>query len=485
MAKQQNRMPNTLVLIMGLALLVWVLTVFIPIGTYQSHEVTYQHAGEVKTKTVLDSDSFQYVLDKTGEPVNQALPVFAEPGGHGLLNAAFDGLTRGDRTSGAVAIIAFLLIIGGSFGVMMAPSSIHKSLLKLLQVFGQRGIWVVPTLCLVFSLGGAVFGMSEEAIAFALVLAPIFKKQGFDAVTVVLTTYVATQVGFASSWMNPFNVAIAQGLAEVPMLSGAGFRFSMWLVFTVCLCVFSFHHAKKTKTEPAADVEWQDQQPLSWGDRLMLLNLLLGLIWVVWGVSTQGYYIPEIASQFFAMGLVAAIITLLFRLDGLSANQLAEKFQQGAADLLPAALVVGFAQGIIVIMGGANPTDPSVLNTLLHHTGQAIGALGESMAALMMFVFQSGFNFFVSSGSGQAALTMPLMAPLADLVGVTRQTAVLAFQLGDGLTNLLVPTSASLMGCLGVVKVHWSDWLKFIWKFLLFNMILAMAWIVTAVATGF
>jgi uncharacterized ion transporter superfamily protein YfcC len=478
-------MPETLVLIFWLALIVWMMTWLIPQGSFDSQVIEYQYGDSTTSREVLDGESFSYALNESGEPKVNGLPVFGEPGSQGFLNAAFDGLTGGSRDGGAVAVIAFLLIIGGAFGIIMAPQSMNKSLVRLLAIFGDKGILVIPILCLVFSLGGAVFGMSEEAIAFALILAPIFKAQGFSAITVVLTTYGATQIGFATSWMNPFNVAIAQGLAGVPVLSGAGFRFTMWCVFTILLCVFATWYAHKNRDHKKAQVFDFEAEEMTWGDRLIMLNLLFGMIWVIWGVSTQGYYIAEIATQFFTIGLSSAVITLIFKLDGLRANQLAVKFQQGAAELLPAALIVGFAQGLIVILGGASPDEPTVLNTVLHHTGQAIGGFGESIAALLMFSFQSCFNFFVASGSGQAALTMPLMAPLSDLVEVSRQTAVLAFQLGDGLTNLIVPTSASLMGCLGVAKVSWSEWAGFIWKFLLINMLLAALFISTAVNTGF
>jgi uncharacterized ion transporter superfamily protein YfcC len=481
----RRKMPETLVLIFWLALVVWLMTWLIPQGSFDSQVVEYESAGKTTTREVLDGDSFAYAVDESGDPKVQALPVFGEPGSTGFLNAAFDGLTRGSRSGGAVAVIAFLLIIGGAFGIIMAPQSMNKSLVRLLAIFGDKGILVVPILCFVFSLGGAVFGMSEEAIAFALILAPIFKAQGFSAITVVLTTYGATQIGFATSWMNPFNVAIAQGLAGVPVLSGAGFRFVMWCVFTAIMCAFSTWYAHKNRQQTNETVFDFETTEMTWGDRLIMLNLFVGMVWVIWGVSTRGYYIAEIATQFFTIGLSSALITLIFKLDGLAANDLAVKFQKGAAELLPAALIVGFAQGLIVILGGANPTEPTVLNTVLHHTGEAIGGFGDSTAALLMFSFQSCFNFFVASGSGQAALTMPLMAPLSDLVDVTRQTAVLAFQLGDGLTNLIVPTSASLMGCLGVAKVSWSEWAGFVWKFLLFNIFLAAVFLITAVNTGF
>ncbi|KHE66845.1 membrane protein, partial [Halobacillus sp. BBL2006] len=185
------------------------------------------------------------------------------------------------------------------------------------------------------------------------------------------------------------------------------------------------------------------------------------------------------------IGLVAGIIGVIFRLNNMKINDIAEGFAQGAKDLLPAALVVGMAKGIVIILGGDDPTSASVLNTILHSAGQLFDGVPEVISAWFMFVFQSIFNFFVVSGSGQAALTMPLMAPLADIAGVTRQVAVLAFQLGDGLTNIIVPTSAALMGTLGAARLDWGKWFAFIIKFQLILFGLASVFIIAAVLINF
>ena len=188
----------------------------------------------------------------------------------------------------------------------------------------------------------------------------------------------------------------------------------------------------------------------------MLLTLLATIVWTIWGVLVKGYYIPEIASQFFVMGFVAGIIGVVFKLNGMELNDIAKSFDKGAADLLGAALCVGMAQGIILVLGGTSATDGTVLNTILHTIGESMKGLPPMISAWLMYVFQSVFNFFVVSGSGQAALTMPIMAPLADIVGVSRQTAVLAFQLGDAFTNFIVPTSGCLLGALAAARMEWG-----------------------------
>ena len=209
------------------------------------------------------------------------------------------------------------------------------------------------------------------------------------------------------------------------------------------------------------------------------------MVWTIWGVVSEGYYIPEIASQFFVMGLVSGIIGVVFKLNDMKVNDIAKSFDHGAADLLGAAMCVGMAQGIIIILGGTSATDGTVLNTILHSISDGMQNFPPVISAWFMYIFQSVFNFFVVSGTGQAAITMPIMAPLSDLLGVSRQTAVVAFQLGDAFTNLIVPTSGCLIGSLAIAKIEWSNWIKFMWKFLGVLMIGAIITILIAVGTGF
>ncbi|WNX89799.1 hypothetical protein RVY71_05885 [Emergencia timonensis] len=218
---------------------------------------------------------------------------------------------------------------------------------------------------------------------------------------------------------------------------------------------------------------------------MVLLTMAAGIIWVIWGVLKEGYYIPEISTQFFIMGLVSGIIGVIFKLNGMKLNDIASSFKQGAADLVGAALIVGMAQGIMLVLGGSDPAAPTVLNTILHGISEAFVGVSGTFAAVLMYLFQAVFNFFVVSGSGQAAITMPIMAPLADLLDVTRQTAVLGFQLGDGLTNIIVPTSGCLMGALAVARIDWSQWIKFMWKYLGVLVIMSIATMIIASVIGF
>ncbi len=472
-----SRMPDTYIVIGAVALFAYLMSFLLTPGLFSLQEV----ARDGVLVPVIDPDSFRFVEGGRG------LPLFSSDGSPALFNAVYEGLVSGSRTGGAVGIMAFILLTGGAFGIVLSTGAVNRGLGRLISRGSSDDRVLLAVLFAMFSLGGAVFGMSEEVIPFVLMLVPVMKRLRYNNVTTLLVTFVASQIGFATSWMNPFSVAVAQGIAQLPLLSGLPLRLFMWSVFTTFGIAFTLRYSTRTRSpaapgeEPIAGHHFNLQS----GDILVLLALVATIIWIVWGVVFGGYYLPELATQFVILGIVAGIIGCLFRLDGMHANKAVQAFRQGAMDLLPAALVVGFARGIVFLLGGDNPTEPSLLNTLLFYGSEALGDLPAWLAAWGMLCFQSVFNFFVTSGSGQAALTMPLMAPLSDLIGVSRQVAVLAFQLGDGLTNIVVPTSASLMGCLGAARLDWLEWIRVSIRFFLGLFALASLFIILASVYGY
>ncbi|AWL12245.1 uncharacterized protein HMF8227_01772 [Saliniradius amylolyticus] len=488
--KLASKMPDAFVILFFVVVIATVLTHIVPAGFFEVEQVTTVVDGKEQSRTVIQPDS--YTLAEKG---HSGASLFASGGGQGFFNYAFEGMVSGTKWGAAIGVVAFILVVGGAFGIIMQSGAVNNGILALIRRTQTADKLILPIMFLLFSLGGAVFGMGEEAIAFCIVLTPLVIALGYDAITSVLITYIATQIGFATSWMNPFSVQIAQGIADVPPMSGSGYRMAVWAVFTLAGLVFTLRYASRIKANPESspsydtDAYFRKQQDSGVEARFgktdisILLTLLAGIIWVIWGVTVHQYYIPEIASQFFAIGVVVAAISKFA--GRMSLNDASAAFQQGAKDLLPAALIVGMAKGIVLILGGDDPTSPSVLNTLLHYAGSAMAGVPETGSAVFMLAFQSIFNFFIASGSGQAALTMPLMAPLSDLVGVSRQIAVLAFQLGDGLTNIIIPTSASLIGCLGVARVDWAVWARFAWKFVLLMMGLAVGAVILAVMVNY
>lgn len=398
-----------------------------------------------------------------------------DTGGFGVLNYVFEGLVTGDRTGTAVGIVALILVVGGSFGIIMRTGAVDAGIYAFINTSKGLERAALPLLFFVFSLGGATFGMAEECIPFAMVMVPFVIALGYDSIVAVTVTFVASQVGNAVSWMSPFSVAIAQGIAGIPVLSGTSFRLPMWFIVTALSAAYMMIYAEKIRKHPESSVVYEsdkffrdrmnetteEEKEFKLGHKLILLEMLAVLVWIVWGVTQEGYYIPEITSQFFVMGFVAGVTAIIFKLNGMTINEMAASFQSGVKDLAGTAVVVGMAKGILLVLGGSDATEPSALNTILHYIGESVHGIPAFFGAEIMYVFQSCFNLAVTSNSGQAALTMPIMAPLSDVLGIHRQIAVLAYQMGAGFVDAFTPVSAALIGVLGVAHIDWATWAKF------------------------
>ncbi len=467
--------PDTLIILAVITLFVALAVALVPPGKFTS---VRQFEGSKQVSVALHS------YEIGGEA--KGIPLFAEGGNVGLLNLPFEGLVAGDKFGTSVGLVAFLLVLGGSFGLLMCTGAIDRTLVGFVFRYQRQVVILIPGLFVLFSLGGAIFGMGEETIPFVLLLVPVFARLGLNAITVVLTTFVATQIGFATSWMNPFSVIVAQGVAGLPPVSGAPFRVAMWAIFTVIGAALTLSYAisQRRRVSPTA-VDMAPFEKAHWGDHGVMLVLTATMAWVIYGVTQRGYFLPELAAQFFAMGLVAGALGWASQRGRLSINDLAEAFKTGAAQMLPVVLVVALAKSLLLLLGGTDPTQPTVLNTLLYQLAHALEGVPAALAAWLMLLLQSMINFLVPSGSGQAALTMPIMAPLGDLLGVSRQVSVLAFQLGDGLTNLIIPTSAMLMGVLGAARIDWLTWARFFAVWMAALLALASVFVLAAVWIGY
>lgn len=542
--KRKWQMPDTYVIIFAIVLLAAVLTYVVPVGHFEIFYEAQTKAGETIERVsdgetgVFTQAGAEYTIDATGERTyllqgddelgnirkskakaiemddfkvvqvygryisngeTNGIKVFEKWGGMGVLNYVFEGFVSGDKWGSAVGVMAFILIVGGSFGIVLKTGSVENGIMRLINVTQGYEMAIIPIMFLLFSLGGAVFGMGEEAIPFVMILVPVMVAMGYDAITGIMITYVATQIGFATSWMNPFSVAIAQGIAGIQVGSGSGFRIFMWVFFTAFGAGFTMLYAKRVKANPQSSVSYEtdayfrndmeerkhDEVNFTFAHALVLLTVAAGMLWIIWGVNAHEYYLPEIATIFFTVGLVSGAIGVMFKLGNMTVNDIASSFRQGAADLVGAAMVVGMAKGIVLVLGGTGAGNDTVMNTVLSGTAAALSGMPTVLTAWFMYAFQSVFNFFIVSGSGQAALTMPLMAPLASIVGVSKQVAVLAFQLGDGFTNCIVPTSAALMGTLGVARVDWTRWFKFQLVFQIILVAGASMFVIAGVIVGF
>lgn len=419
--------------------------------------------------------------------------------GFGVLNYVFEGIVTGDRSGSAIGIVALLLVVGGAFGIIMRTGAIDAGIYAFVNRAKGMEKLSIPLLFFLFSFAGATFGVAEEVIPFVMIIAPFMVAIGYDSIVAVTITFAAAQIGNAGSWMSPFSIAVAQGIAGLPVLSGAGFRIVMWVVITALACGFTMLYANKIHKNPKLSPSYESdayfrnslaeedksKHSFTLGHKLILLEMLVGLVWIVYGVMIQGFSIPELASQFFVIGLVAGIIGVLTACDNMHFNDIAIAFKTGVSDLAPTAVVVGMAKGILLVLGGADAGTYSTLNTILYTVGNLLRGLPTILGAWFMYIFQSLFNLVVTSNSGQAALTMPIMAPLADILGITRQVAVLAFQLGSGFVDAFTPVSAALIGCLAAARVDWAKWAKFQIKMQAFLFALGSIFIVIAIMIAY
>src|SRR5699024_3870900 len=320
----------------------------------------------------------------------------------------------------------FIFIVGGAFGIVNATRAIEVGLSTVAKKMSGRELLIIPAVMTLFALGGATFGMAEETIPFILILVPLALKLGFDSMVGVAMVLVGVYEGFTAAFLNPFTVGVAQGIVELPLFSGMGFRMIVWVVFLLITVVYVMMYARKVKKNPELSIMYKFDQKRNFGEqakeqtlnnRQLLIISVLGLtiIGLALGVMFFDWYITEIAGLFLLMGVIIGFIGKL------RVNEIAEAFVRGSGELIVGALVVGFAYGIIVVL-----EESLTIDTILYSISNVVSQLPTSLTAIGMYITQNLINFIVTSGSGQAALTMPIMTPLADLTGVSRQTAVLA-----------------------------------------------------------
>ena len=389
----------------------------------------------------------------------------------------------------AAQIIAFLFVIGGAFMVIQETGAVTVSVRHLARTFSRKPHlqkFFIPVTMTLFSIAGAVFGMAESGMPFVLVFVPLALSLGYDSLTGMSIPFLGAAAGFAGAILNPFTVGIAQSIAELPLYSGLGFRLAVWVLSTVSMVSFVTWRASRIKRNPTLSPVYELDQikraSLHLGDealqsftlnhRIVLLIFAGSMVFLVYGVLAFGWFINEIAALFLGVGIACGFAGKL------SLNQLTESFKKGAQGMVGVALIIGCARAILVVA-----SDGKILDTMLHGMAGVIAGVHPVLAAEAMFVTQCIINFFVHSGSGQAALTMPIMAPLADAVGITRQTAVLAFQFGEGWINPILPTSGVTMGVLGLAQVPWEKWFRWmvpaqIYFFVVALVLLAVAYFI-------
>jgi uncharacterized ion transporter superfamily protein YfcC len=450
MKKRRSRIPDTLILILIILSIFVALTWVIPAGEFEY--------GEFEGRKTAIPGTYHLV-----EPSPQGIKA--------LLTAPIKGFVS------AAQVIGFCFLVGGAFGILNATGAIEAGLFRVIRRGEEKKHlkhWILVFIMLFFSISGATFGMSESVLVFILITVPLAIAMGYDSIVGICISFLAAGVGFAGALTNPFTIGIAQGISEIPLFSGWEYRLFIWLLLTSILIFYVLRYARKIEKNPEKSPVYQiDKQRVNdhydattpqvfTARRKVIIGLLFGaIILLVVGSNVWRWYINEISAVFLGMGALAALV------GGLKASEATKAFVDGARGMLMAALIIALSKGLLVVA-----TDGKIIDTMLHGIASATGDLPAFVSAQMMFLFQGALNFFIPSGSGQAALTMPIMSPLSDILGITRQTAVLCFQLGDGIFNMIIPTSGVTMGVLSIANIPYQKWFRWVLPFTLILVIL-------------
>ena len=466
--KFKLRTPNTIVLLLLLLTLFAALTWVIPGGNY---ERVVQDGREV-----VDPTTFEYGESNPSTVID-------------LVQAPIKGFTD----SYAVSIILFVFIVAGAFSVIQRTGAFEVIIRKAARFFQDNPRYrpaFVPFFMILFSIMGTTFGMSEEVLVFIPLFLALSHALGYDSITGVAIPFVGAGLGFAGAIYNPFTVGIAQGLAEIQLYSGSGLRFVLWILMSALGIYLIASYAAKVYRDPTIsplhgheDHKRSPEHSAAFnasGEKLTVSHIVIlilffaTLVMLIYGVLQWDWYILELSALFMMLGIVSAIIARL------SSHDAANAFVSGMSDVIGAVLVIALSRSILLLISDAN-----IIDTILFSLSSIIGGIHPLISGELMLVVQTCINIFVPSGSGQAALTIPIMAPLGDIVGISRQSVVLIFQLGDGLTNMIIPTSGITMGVLGMAKIPWEIWAKWFLPRLLILYVLAFATIAFAILTGY
>jgi len=441
--KLANIKLNTTIILLTIIALTAIATWVIPAGKFE----TVKQGG----RNVLVEGSFHYV-----EATPQNL--------FDVLKAPMQAFLR----SQTAEIMAFLLIIGGAFMVVEKTGAITAFIKRLSRVFLEHPALknlYIPISMILFSIGGATFGMSEEVLIFIPIFIPLSLSLGYDSMVGVTVPFIGAAAGFASAFMNPFTLGIAQGIAELPMYSGLYFRLIIWVICTIAAIAFIMNYARKIEKDPKASLTYEfDQEKkkelatneketvvFTTSHTLVLLAFGATMALLVFGVLKYEWYITEIGALFVGLALLAAIFGRL------KVQEACAAFYDGVRGMAEIVFLLALATSIIIIAENGN-----ILDTALNYMAGIISKLNSTLASWAAFIMQAIINFFIPSGSSKAVLTMPILAPLSDLIGISRQTMVLAYQFGDGWTNVCIPTSPIVIAVIGMAKIPFQKWFKFI-----------------------
>ncbi|NCF73633.1 MAG: putative basic amino acid antiporter YfcC [Gammaproteobacteria bacterium] len=459
-------LPHTFVLLFVMIIFIAALTWVVPSGVFERQQL--EIADGVVAETVVPGTFRPVAKVADDRDLRQGLLDVLSAPAKGVVHAA--------------DVIAFVLVVGGAFGIILRTGAIDRGLHMLATSLSSKGIFVIPIMITLFSLGGSTFGMSEEVLPLYPVVIALMFILRFDSMTAVLILFLGTQAGYIGATINPFSVLLAQAISDVHGNPLLWLRAIAWIAFTGLSIAYTMWYAARVRENPesspvfASDkklqldlaVSEEDHPEFSVRDRIILTTFVLALATITWGLVTRGWYMAEIGAVFLACGLISGAVAKM------APSRIAEHFVDGCRDFVYAAFVIGLTRGILVIAEQGMIIDP-----LLNGLNDLLDGVPNYALTTLALLAHNVITFFVPSSSGEAALTMPVLAPLGDLVGINRDSLVLAYQFGNGLTNLISPTNGLLLAGLAIARVRFSQWFKVILPFFLMAWPLAaiLAWI--------
>lgn len=461
--KKPLQSVNPMLFLVAIMLLCVVASYIVPAGTYDRVYV------EELDRNIVDPNTFKYVDQSPIGPF-----------------ALMTALTLGIQN--AAYIIAFLLIIGGMFAILEGTGAIESGLANVVRATRGKELIMIPICMTVFGLGSCFCANFEEFLAFVPLMLTVCLSMGFDSMTAMGIIFGSVAAGYGGAATNAFTVGVAQSISGLPMFSGMTLRLVLFVVLLFVSMAYVMWHANRVKKSPTLSpvyeidletvktnmIDVDSIARLTTRQKLVLLTLVGGIAWTVYGVLVHGYYIDELAAVFLTTGVIGGLI------GGSHPSKICDDFLKGAANMLAPCMMIGLANAVVILL-----TDSNIIDTIINTLASLLGNLPGALLACGMFVIQSLFNLLVPSGSGQAAITMPLMAPLADMVGVTRQTTVLAFQLGSTFTDIIGPTSGEILVALAMCKVPYTKWVKWLFPMFCLWCLVGFAFLIFATMTNY
>ncbi len=460
--KKELKALNPMLFLVAIMLIVTVASYIVPVGSYDRVMVDGQE--------IVDPESYHSVERSPITPFN-------------LLVSVTLGMQRGS------AIIFFLLIIGAMFAILDGTGAINAGMTNIVRAMKGKEFLMIPVCMIVFGMGSAFCANFEEFLAFVPLVLACCLTMGFDSLTAVGIIFCAAAAGYGGAITNAFTTGIAQSIAGLPMFSGMGLRIAVFVVLLTVSIIYVTWHALRVKKNPQLSSTYEmdlvtaknvalnvdNSVPLTTRQKIVLVIFVGGIAFTVYGIIVKGYYIDELAGIFLAIGIIGGLV------GGLRPGEICEHFEKGCVNMLFPCLMVGLANSVIILLEQSN-----MMDSIIHLLASALNGLSPMLTAFGMFITTDLFNVLIPSGSGKAAIVMPIMVPLADMMDITRQTSVLAFQLGDAFTNVMAPTGGEILAALAMCGgVSFKKWMKYLLPLFIAWWIVAFIFLAIAVQTGY